>query len=99
MAKLYCEIELKDKTAASKADAIAYALTHEEIWKVKDSKAEQREKMMSHTDLSNKCGSCIHYVPTIKKDGTSSYGNCNLGHAYAPRSKRACKSYERKKGK
>lgn len=97
MAKLYCEVDLKDKTPASKADAIAYALTHEEIWKIRDSKSEQREKLMKRTDLTNKCGSCIYFVPTVRKDGTTGYGNCKLGHAYAPRSKRACKSYERNK--
>lgn len=97
MAKLYCEVDLKDKTPASKADAIAYALTHEEIWKIRDSKSEQREKLMKRTDLTNKCGSCIYFIPTVRKDGTAGYGNCKLGHAYAPRSKRACKSYERNK--
>ena len=54
---LTCEVPLKDMTPMSKADAIAYACRHEELWKVKQTKAEQREKMMKKTDLRNKCGS------------------------------------------
>lgn len=93
---LTCEVPLKDMTPMSKADAIAYACRHEELWKVKQTKAEQREKMMKKTDLRNKCGSCQFFKPFGEFD---TYGKCLAGCTCKPRSFRACKRYERKESK
>jgi len=91
----YCvEVNLKDLTPSSKADAIAYACRHEELWRVRESKEEQRARRMKRTDLRDKCGSCIHF--TLFAEG-GTYGKCEAGHTCKPRSCHSCKQYERKK--
>ena len=94
--KLYCEVNLKDRTPSSILDAIAYACRHEELWKVRLSRQERAEQMKSKTDLRNKCGSCI-YFNLFAEGGT--YGKCKAGHTCKPRSSHACKLYERKRDK
>lgn len=93
---LTCEVPLKDMSPMSKLDAIAYACRHEEIWKVKRTKTEQREKMMKKTDLRNKCGSCQFFKPFGEFE---TYGKCLAGCTCKPRSNQACKRYERKESK
>lgn len=90
----YCvEVNLKDLTPSSKADAIAYACRHEELWRVKLTRQERAEQMKGKTDLRNKCGSCIHF--TLFAEG-GTYGKCEAGHTCKPRSNHVCKRYERK---
>lgn len=91
--KLYCEVNLKDRTPSSIADAIAYACRHDELWKVRLSRQERAEQMKSRTVLTNKCGSCKRFKP-FAEGGT--YGKCEAGHTCKPRSCRACICYERK---
>ena len=95
--KIYCEVEIKDRTPSSVLDAIAYASRHEEVWHVRLSKQEQREEMKKNTDLNNKCGSCEFFKPFNRWHGGSwCYGECTKGHVCGARSRRACKEYERK---
>ena len=93
--KLYVEVNLKDKTPMSKSDAIAYACRHEELWKVKHTKEEQREMMKKKKDLRNKCGSCQFFEPFGE---FNTYGKCLAGCTCKPRSNQACKRYERNRG-
>lgn len=90
---LTCEVNLKDRSPSSIQDAIAYACRHEELWRVKVSKQEQIEEIMSHTDLTNKCGSCQYYRPFLYG---AQYGECLKGRKCGARTRRACKEYERK---
>lgn len=95
--KLYCEVDIKDKTPLTILDAIAYASRHEELWKIRKTRSEKREEMMSKTDLRGKCGSCIYFQPEKWYDGEPScYGKCLKGRAYRQRTVKACKKYERK---
>ena len=98
--KIYCEVEIKDRTPSSIQDAIAYACRHDELWRVRLSMQERREQMKKNTDLTGKCGSCIHFKEFgYLYAGSTCYGECDAGHVCGARSRRACKEYERKKDK
>ena len=43
--KIYCEVEIKDRTPSSIQDAIAYACRHDELWRVRLSMQERWEQM------------------------------------------------------
>lgn len=92
--KLYCEVNVKDRSPMSKFDAIAYACKHDELWKYRESKSEQRKRMMEKTDLTGKCGSCIYFCPIKGFKGKSCYGNCAKGRTTRPRTVKGCKAYE-----
>ena len=64
-------------------------------WECKGVK-HSKEERMSRTDLSNKCGSCRHFIE--RPDLTSScYGKCLKGKkGYKVRTNRACKEYQRR---
>ena len=93
--KLYCEVPLKDKSRLSIFDAIAYASRHAELWKIRETKSEQRARTMHRTNLNGKCGSCKSFCPFKVGDGVSCYGNCSKGRATRPRTTKACADYER----
>lgn len=90
--KLYCEVNLKDRSPLSIQDAIAYACRHDELWQVRLSKKEQREEMPKHTSLEGKCGSCKSSQPV----GDTCYVTCDKGFVCRPRSTKKCTQYERK---
>lgn len=95
--KLYCEVNLKDRTPSSIRDAIAYASRHDELWKVRLTKEEVREMITSRTNLDGKCGSCEYFELFGRPYcGSNLYGECKKGHTCGARSRRACKEYERK---
>lgn len=92
---LYCEVPVKDSSASSRRDAIAYANRHEELWKIKENRSEKRKRMMARTNLEGRCGSC-RFFKYITVDGENScYGNCSKGRVTRPRTTKACKEYER----
>ena len=95
--KLFCEVEVKDTSPRSKFDAIAYACRHDELWKFRESKSEQRQRTMQRTNLKGKCGSCRHFCPIQTLKGESCYGNCAKGRVTRPRTVKGCKAYEVKK--
>lgn len=78
--KYKCVIEASD--FKTKLDAMAQAARDESMW-----------KPIKTADLSNKCGSCKHFRPYCFGDCS---GTCAKGNAWGPRSRPACKSYERK---
>lgn len=95
--KLYCEVNVKDRSPMSKFDAIAYACKHDELWMFKETRREKRLRMMQKTNLKGKCGSCKHFCPIQTIEGESCYGNCSQGRVTRPRTTKACTSYEVKK--
>lgn len=92
---LYCEVHLKDKSPSSRRDAIAYANTHDEVWKIRENRKEKRARTMEKTDLTGKCGSC-RFFKYVTADGENTcYGNCAQGRVTRPRTTKMCKEYER----
>lgn len=57
-------------------------------------KVTTQEERMKKTDLTNKCGSCKHFIPKSVA-WSSCYGGCDAGHPYGQRTRPACKNYER----
>ena len=94
--KLVCEIVLPDNAdAKTRLDAIAQAGRDESKWRTVIS----REGMCARTSLENKCGSCKYFKPfdAIERPYLKSCGECDMGHVWGQRTRKACKSYERKK--
>lgn len=61
-------------------------------------KVKSREEIQSRTDLSGKCGSCKHFIPYRGK--LCCRGDCDKGRAgFRQRCTKACKLYEKKRGK
>lgn len=97
--KLFCEVEIADRNRLTVLDAIEYAYRHEELWRIRENKEEQRERRMRDTSLVNKCGSCVFFKPVDKMCGSSCYGECLKGRVCGARTRRACTKYERNKDK
>lgn len=93
--KIYCEVDVKDSTPLSKFDAIAYACKHDELWHFKETRRENRLRMMEKTDLTGKCGSCRFFKYVTANGENTCYGNCAQGKVTRPRTTQACKEYER----
>ena len=94
--KLICQIELPDNADyKTKLDAIAQAGRDESKWK----KAVSKVEIMKRTNLDNKCGSCEHFE-LIRPDLSKVYGDCMKRRTEClERTRKACKSYERKQQK
>ena len=76
----------KNATPIEIEDALLYELNHGRIKKIL-----HREEMERNTDLEGKCGACKYFVPNV----CGSYGKCMNGRAMSPRTRRACKGYEK----
>ena len=92
--KLYCEVNVKDRSPMSKFDAIAYACKHDELWKYRETRQDKRLRIMQKTNLKNKCGSCRFFRPITENGEDTCYGNCSQGRVTRPRTTKACTSYE-----
>lgn len=95
--RLYCEVNVKDRSPLSKFDAIAYACKHDELWQFRETRREKRLRMMQKTNLKDKCGSCRYFCPITADGENTCYGNCSKGRAVRPRTTKGCKEYEVKK--
>jgi hypothetical protein len=86
--KWVCTIELPDNASpVTFLDAIAQAGRDERMWK----KIHSRSQRMDRTDLTDKCGSCIHFRPWHDSDTT---GCCACGHRWGKRTRPKCSKYE-----
>jgi hypothetical protein len=93
--KLICEITLPDNAdLKTKLDAMAKAGRDESMWRT----VMSREGMVARTSLENKCGSCKYFKPFNPKERPylASCGECDVGHVWGARTRKACKQYERK---
>ena len=97
--RLVCEVVIPDDADyTTKLDAMAQAARDESLWREVKTRDERRDEMMCRTDLDNKCGSCRFFEPETHKR-CKSYGKCSKGYpSPRPRSYKACKKYERRKG-
>lgn len=94
--KLKCEIILPDNADyKTKLDAMAKAGRDESMWKT----IMSREGMVARTSFENKCGSCQYFKPfdANERPYLKTCGECDKGHVWGARSRKACKDYERKK--